>query len=118
MTTEEVAHRLVELCRQNESQKAYEELYSQDCESIETSPMGEHIHHKGMEAIMESAQKMQENTEEFYGLTVTDAVVAGKYFTMKMVLDSKWIGMERMEMEEICVYKVEEGKIVFTQFFY
>jgi len=118
MTTQEVANRLVELVRQNEITQCYQELYSADCESLETSPMDGPIHLKGMDAILEKGKKMQENTEEFYGLTCSEPLVAGKFFSCTMVLDAKWKGMERMAMEEVCVYKVEDGKIVLEQFFY
>jgi hypothetical protein len=35
-----------------------------------------------------------------------------------MVADWKMKGMERTQMEEICLYKVENGKIVSEQFIY
>jgi limonene-1,2-epoxide hydrolase len=35
-----------------------------------------------------------------------------------MTLDATMTGMGRMQLDEICVYEVKDGKIVFEQFFY
>jgi len=117
MTTQEVAHRLIELVKTGESEKAIHELYSPNIESKEVSHMGP-LHLKGLEAILGKHHQMQENMEEFHSITVSEPIFAGKFFSCTMHMDAKMKGMERMMMEEVCVYKVEDGKVVSEEFFY
>ena len=44
--------------------------------------------------------------------------MAGNYFTVSMVLDATFKGRGRVNMEELCVYEVDDGKIITEQFFY
>lgn len=117
MTTQQVANRLVELCRKAEYETAYKELYSNDIVSIEPdgAPSGRV---EGMEAIAAKGKMFQEMTEEFYGIEVSDPIVAENFFSCTMSLDSKMKGMPRAKMDEVCLYQVKDGKIVLEQFFY
>jgi ketosteroid isomerase-like protein len=50
---------------------------------------------------------------------VSEAVVAGQFFSLVMVLDiTPKAGGPSFTMEEICLYEVRDGKIVREQFFY
>jgi len=118
MTNKEIANRLVELCRAGEYEKCYSELYSPNAWSIE--PAGSPFEKvQGMEAFQEKGKQWNAGIEEFYGSEVSDPVVADDYFTISMGMDykSKESG-KRINHSEICVYKVENGKIVSEQFFY
>jgi hypothetical protein len=53
-----------------------------------------------------------------HGGTTENPVVAGHYFTCHMTMDFTPKGGQRTVMEEICLYKVKDGKIVSEQFFY
>jgi hypothetical protein len=56
--------------------------------------------------------------EEFHSAYTTPSVVGGNHFSVAMGMDVTLKGAGRVNMEEICVYKVENGKIVMEQFFY
>ncbi len=118
MTTQEIANRLVELCRQGQYEAAQTELYADNAISIESpgNPGPERV--ESLEAIIQKGKQFQEMTEEFYGGSVSDPVVADNFFSCAMMIDSKMKGMPRMKMEEICLYEVKDGKIVREQFFY
>ena len=64
MTTQEVADRLVELCRQGEFVQAVQELYSDDIVSIEPegSPMGTV---RGIPAIMQKGEQHAHSIQFF-----------------------------------------------------
>lgn len=117
MSTETIANRLVDLCRHGQWQKVHEELYSQDAESIEPAgtPWG---HVKGMEAIKEKGAAWAGMIEEFHGNEVSDPIVAGNFFSVRMMTDSTTKGMGRVKFEELAMYEVQDGKIVKEQFFY
>ena len=117
MTTEEVAKRLVELCRNGQWTQAHNELYSEHAESIE--PAGTHWENvKGMEAIRKKAEAWSGMVEEFHGNEISDPVIAENYIAIRMVSDTTMKGMGRVKFEELGVYEVKDGKITKEQFFY
>lgn len=120
MNTEQVARRLVELCRRGEFLKAQDELYAQDAVSLEPegAPGGALGNARGLDAIREKGKAFDATYQEIHGVTVSDPLVAGEYFSIVMGLDATWKQGGRYAMEEICVYRVRNGKIVLEQFFY
>jgi ketosteroid isomerase-like protein len=120
MNTEQIAQRLVELCRQGEYEQAQVELYADDAVSIEPEGLPPEAlgNARGMDAIREKGRKFNESIETMHGSSVSDPVVAGNWFSVSMRLDVTMKGMGRIDMSEICVYRVRDGKIVHEQFFY
>jgi hypothetical protein len=120
MSTEAIARRLVELCREGKYEDAQRELYAEDAVSIEPDglPPGMLGNVKGLPAIFEKGRKFQESIEQMHGGNVSDPVVAGNWFSCEMTLDVSMKGVGRMTMTEICVYHVKEGKVDREQFFY
>lgn len=116
MQIQEIANRLVELCRSGQHDKAYIELFSQDAVAIEAQ--GEVKETKGLDALIAKAAGFQEMIEEYHGGSVSDPVIAGNFFSLSMSLDVTYKGQGRSNMEEICLYEVKDGKIVKEQFFY
>ena len=118
MTTTEVANRLTELCRQGKIHETLTELYADNAISIEPNDSMGPRQQNGLPAIIEKGKMFDSMLEEFHGSTISDPIVAGNYFSISWVLDATMKGRGRMKMEEICVYRVEEGKIVHEQFFF
>ena len=120
MTTEQIAARLVELCRKGEYEQAQKELYADDAESIEApgAPSGALGNVKGLEAIYEKGRQFNATLEAVHGGHVSDPVVAGNWFAIEMMIDATMKGRGRVELKEICVYHVRNGKIAREQFFY
>ncbi|SFK53910.1 nuclear transport factor 2 family protein [Lysobacter sp. cf310] len=120
MNTEQIAQRLVELCRKGEYDQAQVELYADDAVSIEPEGLPPEAlgNAHGMEAIREKGRKFNESIEAMHGSSCSDPVVAGNWFSVSMHLDVTMKGMGRIDMSEICVYRVRDGKIVHEQFFY
>lgn len=120
MNTQQVADRLVELCRRGEFTKAQDELYAQEAVSLEPegAPAGALGNARGLDAIREKGKAFDQTYETIHDVTVSDPLVAGEYFSIVMGLDATWKQGGRYAMEEICVYRVRNGKIVLEQFFY
>ncbi len=117
MMTTQIADRLVELCRRGEFEAAQTELYSVDAISIE--PDGAPFEMaEGLSAIQEKGRQFTASVEEMHGVVISEPVVAGNFFTVSMALDTTFKGRGRVNMEELCVYEVEDGKIITEQFFY
>lgn len=120
MNTRQIADRLVALCREGKYEEAQNELYAENAVSIEMegAPGGAMGNVEGLPAIREKGRKWQESIETIHGGSVGDPIVAGDWFSVAMGIDATYKGMGRIDMQEICVYGVRDGKIVREQFFY
>ncbi len=120
MNTQQVADRLVELCRKGDYDKAQQELYANDAVSIEPDglPPGALGNARGMDEIRKKGAQFQEMIEAVHDNRVGDPVVAGNWFSVPMGMDVTMKGRGRMDMNEIAVYQVRDGKVVHEQFFY
>lgn len=118
MTTQEVAQRLTEICRTGDFETAQNELFSQDAVSLEQeSTPAFDKETKGLDAIKEKGEKWNFMVEKLHGIKVSEPVIAGNSFacTMQMHVTMKERG--DMDMTELCVYKVKDGKIISEEFF-
>ena len=111
MTTQEVATRLVQLCRAGKFMEAHQELYSPNIVSVE--PDGSEangaaeVHAKGEEFFANN---------EVHGLSLPTYYVGHNSFSVAFELDVTSKDGERTTLKEIGVYTVEGGKIVHEQF--
>jgi hypothetical protein len=118
MTTQEVANRLVELCRTGEWEKAQKELYSDDVVSIEpyeTPAFAKET--KGLDAIIEKGHKFEEMVEASHGLNVSDPLITAGSIAFTLEMDITMKGRKREKMKELCVYEVKDGKVVSEHFY-
>jgi len=118
MTTNEIANRLVELCRKGDFTTAQDELFAEDAVSIEphaTPAFDKEA--KGLQAIKEKGEKWNEMVKELHDANVSEPLVAGNSFAcaLKMHVTMKEGG--DMDMTELCVYKTKDGKIISEEFF-
>ena len=117
MSTQEVANRLVEMCRQGQNMEALSELYSEKCVSREMPGMPNEVT-EGLSAITKKSEEWLANVAEMHSSEVSEPVVAGSHFTCTMKFDCTFKDRGRTQMEEVCVYEVADGKIANEQFFY
>ena len=113
MTTAIVAQRLIELCSAGKFLEAQEELYHQDIVSVETD---------GTRTL--GAANMHQKEEQFLArvgrmgaIRYSEVLVAGSYFSVVLQMEMELKGVGDITIEEVCVYQVKEGKIIFEQFF-
>lgn len=117
MNTQEVANRLVSLCREGKIAEAAIELYDDNIESIEM-PYSPLKSAKGKQAVGEKGKQFAESILERHGGSFSDPLVGGKYFSIAMMLDATFKDMGRMKLEEVCLYEVKDGRIIKEQFFF
>jgi ketosteroid isomerase-like protein len=117
MNTQQIAERLVALCRKGEYETAQKELFADDVISIEPYATPEFEKEtKGLPAILEKGKKFEQMVEKMHSTTVSEPLVAGNSFTTLLTMDAT-MKKGRMNMAEICVYKVKDGKIISEEFF-
>ncbi|MBL0160093.1 MAG: nuclear transport factor 2 family protein [Bryobacterales bacterium] len=119
MTTQEVANTLVQLCSEGKFFEAIETLYADDIVSMEAgAPPGGSREAKGIEAVKGKAEWWGAN-HEIHSVQVEGPLVAGAHFSVAFHIDVTFKPQARRHtMEEIAVYKVANGKIVYEEFFY
>ncbi len=119
MTTQEVADRLVKLCSEVKFGDAAKELYSPDIVSMEAvAPPGGSRESKGLAAVMAKGEWWTAN-HEVHSAVVEGPIVAGSHFAVTFKMDVTFKPQsKRMMMQEVAVYKVVDGKIVYEEFFY
>jgi ketosteroid isomerase-like protein len=119
MTTKEIADKLVQLCSQGKFQEAMESLYSPDIVSVEASaPPGKSRESKGFAAVKAKGEWFAAN-HEIHSETVEGPLVAGSHFAVAFKIDVTFKPQSRrFTMDEVAVYKVADGKIVYEEFFY
>lgn len=118
MTTQEVANRLFELCKQNQHEQAYTELFALDAENIEPPHAQGMQSVKGMEALLAKNLTFNNSIEEMHSGYTSEPKVFGPFIFMEMGMDVTMKGMGRMNMNEMCKYEVKEDKIISESFFY
>ena len=117
MTTKEIATKLVQLCRQGKFDVAQQELFSKDAVSIEpheTPAFSKET--KGLKAIKEKGEKWKTMVEKQNSISVSEPIVAGNSFAVALHMDVVMKDRGPMDMTELCVYHVKDGKIVSEEF--
>lgn len=118
MSTQQIATRLADLCRQGQFEAAQKELFAKDAVSIEHQENPEFPKEtKGLDAIIDKGHKWSSMVEKVHGCTTSTPLVAGNAIAMTLALDVTMKGHGRTKMEEVCVYEVKDGKIASEQFF-
>src|ERR1700694_435030 len=119
MTIQEIASALVKLCSEGKFHEAMEQFYSPNIVSMEASaPPGGSRESKGLAEVKAKGEWWVAN-HEVHSVHVEGPIVAGAYFAVTFKMDVTFKPeKKRHTMEEIGVYKVADGKIVYEEFFY
>ncbi|MEJ5996508.1 nuclear transport factor 2 family protein [Pedobacter sp. Du54] len=115
MSTQEVANRLVELCREGRFHEAIDELYDKNIISKEPNNSDTT---EGFEAVKAKTEKFEASIEEIHHSIISDPLIALDHFACVMDIDATYKEHGRITMSEICVYEVRDGKIITDSFFY
>ena len=117
MNTEEVATKLVEYCRNGKWLNAIDDLYSKDIVSVEARAM------EGMPAEMRGIDQVRGKTEwwdksmEVHSAKATGPFVACDTFVVQFDVDvTDKATKKRMQMSEVGIYTVKDGKVAREEF--
>lgn len=117
MTTEQIANRLVELCRSGQFDQCYHELFHPDAVAHEMEGVPNGVT-KGVDALLDKSKAFAEDMVEMHDFSVSDPVIAPGFFCVNMMIDLTKKSDGRQRAEELCLYQVKDGKIVAERFFY
>lgn len=122
MTTLEIGRRLVELCSTGRTLEALDTLYAKDAVSVEAvaSPNFPQVT-EGLAAVRGKNEWWYANNEVHRG-EIKGPFPHGDRFALSFGFDvtakAGPMAGQRMQMEEVGLYTVEDGKIVREEFFY
>ncbi len=118
MSTQEIAKRLAELCSKGQFEAAQKELFAEDAVSVEPHATPQFAKEtKGLKAIIEKGHKWAAGIEQVHSCSVSQPLVAGNSFALTMNMDVTAKGQGRMQLQEVCVYHIDNNKITSEQFF-
>ena len=119
MTTLEVGKKLVELCKQGKNEEAMKTLYSPDIISVEAASMPNMpAEVRGIAAVAEKGKWWNDN-HEIHSASAEGPYPQGDRFIVKFSYDITSKPMKkRIQMDEMALFTVKDGKIVREEFFY
>jgi hypothetical protein len=115
-TIQEIANRLKELVSDQKFVEAYQQLFADDAESIDPlNTSGQPL--KGLDTLLQREKDFLARIISIEKISLSEPIIAGSYFTLSLQMSFEVEGQGHMEVEEICVYKVKDGKVISQQFF-
>jgi ketosteroid isomerase-like protein len=121
-TTLEIAKRLVQLCNEDKSMKAVEELYSPDIVSVEPISMGNSPQsQKGIQAIRDKHEWWYANHTVHSGKATGPWPHGDRFivhFKYEVTPNTGPMANKKMTIDESALYTVKDGKITQEEFFY
>lgn len=121
MTTQELAVYFVKLIKAGNAMQIYNELYSEDIickEPDHAIAMGVPTLTTGIANVLAKTKARMDIIAEVHSNHCSEPVVGGGYFSVSMGRDMTFKNGQRVQVEEIAVYGVKDGKIVTETFFY
>jgi ketosteroid isomerase-like protein len=118
MTIQEIASRFNELAQQEKWFEIQDELFSNNVRSIDPPNSPYFGYAEGKPDVRKKGEDFVKKIEAFHGASTTEPVVGGNHFAVGRKVDVTVQGLGRVQMNEIMLYEVKDGKIVLEQFFY
>ena len=118
MTTQEVATRFNELASQEKWFEIQDELFADNVKSIEpkNSPYFKNI--EGKTAVRKKGEDWVKRITAAYSRHTSEPIVADNHFVVGRKVDIDVEGIGRLQINELMLYEVRDGRIVMEQFFY
>ncbi len=118
LTTAEVANRFHELAQQEKWFEIQDEFFAENVRSIE--PLGSPYmsNAEGKANVRKKAEDFVGKIEALHSASTTAPIVTGNHFVVGREKDLTVQGHGRIQIREIMLYEVKDGRIILEQFFY
>jgi ketosteroid isomerase-like protein len=118
MTTAEVAARFYELAKEEKWFEIQDEFFSDDVKSIDPADSPYFPYAEGKAAVRKKGEDFVKRIEAVHKVVTTPPLVAGHHFAVGREKDLTVQGLGRIQINQIMMYEVKDGKIISEQFFY
>lgn len=118
MTVQELASQFIPYMGSPDWRKGYD-FYADDAVSIERPWGKDPMRMEGLDAIKAGADKWEEGLKQQHEVTISEPLIADNAFAVTMHAKVEFHGGDGIvEFKELCVYQVQDGKIVMAEYFY
>lgn len=118
LTTKEVAARFNELAKQEKWFEIQDELFADDVRSID-APHSPYLGYaEGKANVRKKGEEWVKRIEAAHKRYTTEPIVAGNHFAVGREVDITVNGIGRIQINQVMLYEVKDGKIILEQFFY
>ena len=114
----EVAARFNELAKQEKWFEIQDELFSENVKSIDPPNSPYFDYAEGKAKVRKKGEDFVNRVEAAHRRYTTEPVIAGNHFAVGREVDITVQGIGRIQINEIMLYEVKDGKILSEQFFY
>jgi hypothetical protein len=117
-TIHEVAARFNELAKQEKWFEIQDELFAEDVRSVEPANSVYLKDAQGKGNVRKKGEDWISRIQAGHRVHTTEPVVGGNHFAVGREVDITVEGHGRIQLNQVMVYEVENGKIILEQFFY
>lgn len=117
-TTHEVAFRFNELAQQEKWFEIQDELFENDVKSIEPEDSPYLKNAQGKSEVRKKAEAWVSRITGLHHAHTTTPVIAGNHFAVGREMDITVNEIGRIQIKQLMVYEVKNGKIISEEFFY
>ena len=118
LTTKEVAVRFNELAKQEKWFEIQDELFADDVRSIDPPHSPYFGYAEGKANVRKKGEDFVKRIEAAHKRHTTEPVVGGNHFAVGREVDITVNGIGRIQINQVMLYEVKDGKIIVEQFFY
>lgn len=118
MTTQEIAARFNELAQQEKWFDIQDEFFADNVRSIDPPDSPYFKYAEGKAAVRKKGEDFVKKVQAFHGAYTTSPVIGGNHFSVGRGIDITVDGFGRIQIDQIMMYEVKDGRIVLEQFFY
>lgn len=118
ITTQEVAARFNELAQQEKWFEIQDEFFADNVRSIDPPNSPYFGYAEGKSSVRKKGEDFVKRIEAVHKAYTTEPLVTGDHFVVGREKDITVQGFGRIQINQVMLYEVKDGKIVLEQFFY
>lgn len=117
-STAEIAARFNELAKQEKWFAIQEEFFSDDVKSIDPPHSPWFGYAEGKTNVRQKGETFVKGIVELHGASTSEPMVAENHFVVQRSIDITTSAFGRVQLNQLMMYEVKDGKIISEQFFY
>ena len=118
LTTQEVAARFNDLAKKEKWFDIQDQLFADNVRSIDPPESPYFKYAEGKAAVRKKGEDFVKRVEAAHKRYTTEPLITGNHFAVGREVDITVKGYGRIQIDEIMLYEVKDGKIISEQFFY
>ena len=115
---QQLVARFNELAQQEKWFEIQDELFAENVKSIDPANSPYMGYAEGKAAVRKKGEDFVKKITDLHSASTSAPIVSGNHFAVGRQIDITVQGHGRIQMNEIMLYEVKDGKIVLEQFFY